>query len=113
MPDHTIVIPPNCKHTEALRAQVDPPHAFMSISMTFPGESGPFREGKLIGRRCPEIAAFLFRPGILDTKTRKRAAPLQKKDKIKIKVTLYKKGDPTKKTLSEPFQTEEAVVEVT
>lgn len=81
--------------------------------MTFPGEKKPFGEGKVFDKRFPEIAAFLFRPNLIDKETKERAKPLKKGDKIKVKIVLYKKGDSSKRILSEPFQTEEAEVEVT
>ena len=110
---HEILIPNKVEYTKALFCLVEPPHDFMDVSFTKEGEDAPFRVGKLISRRCPEIAAFMFRPGKLNTSTRQRDKPLQKGDKIKVKVTLYKKGDPNKRTLTEPFESKEEIVEVT
>lgn len=113
MTEHTILIPDKVKYTKGLFCQVDPPHDNMDMSFTIEGEKEPFRVGKLISRRCPEIAVFMFRPAKLNTTTKQRNKPLKAGDKIKVKITLYKKGDPNKRTLSEPFETKEAIVEVT
>ena len=110
---HTIVIPAKCGYTKPLCCPVDPPHEFMSVEMTLAGEDAPFRTGLIVGRRCPTIDAFLFRPGALNKTSRQRDKPLKKGDIIQIKVTLFKKGDVGKRTLSEPFQSETADVEVT
>ena len=113
MTEHTILIPDKVEYTKGLFVQVDPPHDFMDMSFTMEGEKEPFRTGQLISRRCPEIACFMFRPGKLNTATKQRDKPLKAGDKIKVKVTLYKTGDPNKRTLTEPIETKEAIVEVT
>lgn len=110
---HTIVIPPKVEYTKGLHCPVDPPCEFMDISFTKEGETKPFRVGKIIQRRCPEIAAFMFRPNRLNSATGSREPPLQAGDKINVVVTLYKSGDADKRTLSEPYQSEEKIVEVT
>lgn len=108
-----IVIPDRCKYTGLLQCLVDPPHDFMSITMTTKGEDEPFREGKVIGRRCPEISGYLFRPMKVDIKKKSRVPALVDGDKIVVKVTLYKEGEPNKRTLSSPIQSLEQEVLVT
>ena len=101
------------EYTKGLFCQVDPPHDNMDITFTIEGEKEPFRVGKIISRRCPEIASFMFRPAKLNISTKQRDKPLQKGDKIKVKVTLYKKGNPNTRKLTEPIEHKEAIVEVT
>ena len=110
---HTILIPDKVEYTKALFCPVDPPCEFMDISFTKEGEDKPFRVGQIIQRRCPEIAAFMFRPNRLNVATGARDPPLQAGDKIKVVITLYKSGDANERTLSDPYQSEEKIVEVT
>lgn len=113
MTEHIILIPDKVEYTKALFCPIDPPHDNMDITFTKEGEDAPFRTGKIVSRRCPEIASFMFRPAKLNTSTRQRDKPLEKGDKIKVKITLYEKGDPSERTLSRPFDSKEATVEVT
>lgn len=108
-----IVIPEKCEHTALVQCPVEPPHANMSISFTTKGDDKPFREGKILNRRCPEISGFLFRPQIVDTKSRKRVTALSKGDIVIVKVVLYEKGDSNTRVLSEKIQEEKAELEVT
>lgn len=108
-----IAIPEKCKYTSLLQCPVDPPHDNMLITMTTKGDDKPFREGMIINRRCPEIAGFLFRPMIVDEKTRKRVAPLKKGDIVVVKVVLFTKGDSNKRELYGKIQEKEAELEVT
>lgn len=101
---YMIVIPDKVEYTKLLQCPVDPPHDKMSITFTTKGEDEPFREGKIVNRRCPEIAGFMFRPMKIDRKTKARVKPLQDGDIVTVKVTLYNKSEPTKRILSEPIQ---------
>ena len=108
-----IVIPEKVNHTGLLQCPVDPPHDKMSITFTTKGADEPFREGKILNRRCPEIAGFMFRPQRLNRRTKARDTPLKDGDIVIVKVTLYNKSDPTKRTLSDPIQSFSQEVRIT
>lgn len=110
---YTIVIPDTVKHTGLLQCPVEPPHDKMSITFTTKGADEPFREGKIVNRRCPEIAGFMFRPQRINKKTKARETALKDGDIVIVKVTLFNKSDPTKRILSEPIQHLEQEVRIT
>ena len=109
----TILIPDEVEYTKALFVQIEPPHSMMSISFTKKGEKEPFRVGKVISRRCQEIAAYMFRPNKLNLFTKKRDAPLVAGDTIIVKVVMYSECNTTKQTLSKSFQEVTKEIKVT
>ena len=96
---HDIAIPDDVEYTKPLICQVDPPCEDMTITFTLVGEDKPFREGKIEGRRCPEIASYMFRPRKLDKTTKQFPEPLKAGDKIIVKIICKDKdGKETEET---------------
>ena len=110
---YEIAIPDECPYTGLIQCLVDPPYDKMSVTFTLEGEDEPFRGGKITNRRCPEVSGFMFRPMKLNKKLKKRDEPLKEGDTVIVKVTLFKKSNPSKNTLSEPFQDESNKVKIT
>lgn len=81
--------------------------------MTLKGEDKPFSFGGVKTRRCPEVAAFLFRPQKLNKSTKKRDAPLKEGDIIVVKVTFWKDYNPDKDAYAREIESFEQEVEVT
>ena len=104
-------IPATVQYTKALFCKVTPPQKFMSIEFKLAGDDEPFRIGKIIGRECPEIAAFMFRPSRTKDSA-ERFAPLKAGDKVKVIVKCYAKGDKESQTFEGLMKEEIQVVEV-
>ena len=80
----SIVIPDRVEYTKGLFCPVSPPQSYMSISFTEEGQTEPFREGFIKGRKCPEIAAFMFKP---------RSKPFEAGSKITVNIKCYESYD--------------------
>ena len=87
MAKQKIIIPDTIEHTKPLVCLLDPVTSNATISLTFDGEDEPFRTG-VLQKRSSEIAAFVFRPRILDEVNKKFTSPLKKGDILNVEVVV-------------------------
>jgi len=85
MTKQKIIIPDKVEYTKALVCLIDPITSQATISLTLEGEDEPFRTGKL-QKRSSEIAAYVFRPRVLDEVNKKFTSPLKTGDILNVEV---------------------------
>lgn len=102
----TCLIPKESKHGEAIHCPVEPPHDKMTIEFFNPDEKTPFATGYVAGRRCPEIAGYVFRPMKLNLESRQRDQHLKKGDKVVVSVKFWNKVEQPKTKMDKPKMSE-------
>lgn len=100
------IIPKECKHAEAIHCPVEPPHDKMTIEFSNVGDKTPFATGYIAGRRCPEIAGYVFRPTKLNLETRQRDHLLKPGDKVQVSVKFWGKCEQPKTKMDKPKMSE-------